>query len=657
MPVDSKTAVYQIGNLDISYDVQSGQMLRIHDRAMEMDVVSFLPGHEVEINELPLPLRLTSQDDMPENPAWQCMLQGERYPGIGLAQGYDIFRQVVVGSACKPWGNQLNPPNSLHIRYRFDRRQMNEYTTPEPLSAGKRPIQAPLWLDTIGTFCSKTDWFGPETKMIAPHFGANGPRSHVSLEDGEISEVIPHLWNMYRRTHPGIQLIPGAIYYHEDGRWLLVTCQRPSVGMHWDWEGDAQKAQFHYHDRLGAAEIVHTPEVSLYWGRGGKPEMYQFLSTMFIAYEEPQPWWYNTTWFWMLWWGYRPNGFFDMAEQAQYMHDELGITGFGLTTHDLRPGSWDCSTSSLRPSPHWGGEAGIRKFTETVKSFGGHTYCWFPWLGLAQPGTDMKEHWRIKGEDGRPYESFYIGSFDMYHAVNYNHPEVQEYYLGWLKRYITDYGVDGFFWDCGGSALPPDFSPKETRPFQRFPSECMTSMYSLMEKIFQTGRDCTKDFFMWHECFGTDLPGTGYSTHTAHGDFLVQLNRYARKRLVYRSDSTYNLMGGFPRINPDQDTSLRSPITMETYKPIVQDRMNRWVVKFVKEHGCRDAIGVHKNVSLCAGHLVVDPGKPREVFIPTWAAEVKQLRDIFSGEIIKPGAKTEEGATFTLPGASAFAVE
>lgn len=249
---------------------------------------------------------------------------------------------------------------------------------------------------------------------------------------------------------------------------------------------------------------MHTPEVSLYWGRGGKPEMYQFLSTMFIAYEEPQPWWYNTTWFWMLWWGYRPNGFFDMAEQAQYMHDELGITGFGLTTHDLRPGSWDCSTSSLRPSPHWGGEAGIRKFTETVKSFGGHTYCWFPWLGLAQPGTDMKEHWRIKGEDGRPYESFYIGSFDMYHAVNYNHPEVQEYYLGWLKRYITDYGVDGFFWDCGGSALPPDFSPKETRPFQRFPSECMTSMYSLMEKIFQTGRDCTKDFFMWHECFGTD---------------------------------------------------------------------------------------------------------------------------------------------------------
>ncbi len=572
-------------------------------------------------------------------------------------RGSNIFRQVVVGSACKPWGNHLNPPNSLHLRYRLDRRQTNEYTTPDPLGAGKRPIQAPLWLDTIGVLCAQTDWFGPETQMIAAHFGGCGPRSHVSLEDGPVAEVAPELWNMYRRVHPGVQMIPGAVYYHPDGRWLWITCQRPSVGMHWDWDAQAQKAQFHYHDRLGAAEIVYTPEVSLYWGRGGKPELFAFLNSMFIGYEEPQDWWYHTTWFWMNWWGYRPNGFFDMAEQAQFLHDELGISGFGLTTHDLRPGSWDCSASGLRPSPHWGGEAGIRKFTETVKSFGGHVFCWFPWMGLAQPSLDMKEDWRIKGEDGRPFESFSLGNFDMYHAINYDHPEVQEYFLGWIRRYVSEFGVDGLFWDCGGAPLPPDFSPRERRPFQRFPSECMTSAYRLMEKVMQSGRACSKDFFMWYECCSTDLPGMAYSTNTPHGNFLRDLNRYGKKRLVYRSSSTYNLYGGFAKVAPDQDTGLHSPITLESYRPMAADRMNRWVVQFVKEHGCREAIPLGVHAALCAGHLVTDPGKRREVVIPRWAGSAKRLRNVFTGATVPPLREDDEGVVFAVEANTAYALE
>ena len=657
MAEGSETQTRKIGSLDIAYDATTGQVLRIFDRSLDMEVIRFRPGSELELNKLPLPTKLVSQDELGYIPAWQCMLRSNTYPGEGMARGLNIFRQMVVGSADNPGGNHVNPPNAVHFRYRFDREVVNRYDTPDPQAAGWRPMTAPLWLDTIGTFCAKTDWFGPDTRMIAAHFGGCGPRSHVSLEDGPVKDVVPHLWNMFRRTHPGVQLIPGAVYYHPDGRWVWVTCQRPSVGMHWDWEADAQKAQFQYHARLGPNEIVHAPEVSLYWGKGGRSEMMARLNEAFIAYEEPPAWWYHTTWYWLHWWQYRPRGYDDMVDQVKYLHEELGLTGFGLTSHDLRPGCFDCGPSSLRPSPHLGGDEGIRRLGETVKGFGGRMYVWLPFLGLAQPGWDLRDSWRIKGDDGRAFESFYIGSYDMYHAVNFNHPEVQEYYLSWIRRYVTEYKIDGVFWDCGGAPLPPDFSPPQTRPFQRFPSESMTAGYKFMEKVMQVGRECSRDFFMWHECFSTDLPATGYSSHTGNDAFLMELNRYGRKRLVFRSGSTYNLYGGFPTIRPGTDTVLRSPVDLNTYQPIVSDPMNRWLVQFIRDCGVRDAVGIAPGVSLCAGHLVVDPSKePREILVPGWAGEVKALTNVLTGEKAGPAGESEEGASFRVEGAAAYEV-
>ena len=160
-----------------------------------------------------------------------------------------------------------------------------------------------------------------------PALGGVGPRSHVSHEDGLVKDVTPHLWNHFRRTHPGVQMIPGAVYYHPDGRWVWITCQRPTVGMHWDFETDRLAAQFQYHARLQPAEIVHTPEVSLYWGRGGRAEMLARLNENFIAYEEPADWFFHTTWFWLHWWQFRQHGYDDMVEQIKFLNGELGLTG------------------------------------------------------------------------------------------------------------------------------------------------------------------------------------------------------------------------------------------------------------------------------------------------------------------------------------------
>jgi hypothetical protein len=351
-----------------------------------------------------------------------------------------------------------------------------------------------------------------------------------------------------------------------------------------------------------------------------------------------------------------------MAEQALYLHEKLGLTGFGLTVHDVRPGSWDCSTSSLGPSPHWGGEDGVRRFCEAVHSFGGHVYLWQSYLGLGRPSLDQRPDWVIRGEDGRPWENFYIGSFDMYHGLNFRHPEVRAYYLEWLRRYVGELGVDGIFWDCGGTPQAPDFSPRRTRPFQRFPGESMVAGFDFMKEILRVGRQCSPDFFMWQECFSADLPATGYNAAVQDGAevaFMRDLNRYGRNRIVYRSSSGYDLYGGMPTTLPKGDTELRSPLTLASYEQLVNDPMNRWIVEFVARHGCRDAIPLDARAALCAGHVVVDPAeqKSRDVVLPRWAAAAKRLRNVHTGETVEPASAAEEDVTFRLPVKAAYEIE
>ncbi len=645
------------GDLRISYDENTGQILNIFDKRLEMEVISFKPGHEVEINKIPLPVQLVHIDDNGKDPAWQCMLRSITHPSIGGAQGFDVFRQVVIGSACKPWGNHINPPQSLSIRYRLDRMRVMHYEAEENMSAGARPLQMPLWLDTAGALCAKTDWFGPETRMIQSSLGGCGPRSHVSHEEGPVSEVVPHLWNHYRRAHPGVQMVPGAIYTHPDGRWLWITAQRPTVGMHWDFEIDACKAQFQFHARLQPAEIIHLPEVTLFWGKSGREEMLARLNENFIAYEEPGDWFFHTTWFWLHWWQYRERGLDDMVEHIKYLHGELGLTGFGITTHDVRPGSWDCAASSLRPTPHHGGAEGMRKVGKTVRELGGKMFVWMPFLGMAPPSSDIKYDWAIKGEDGRPYESFSVGSFDMYHGMNFNHPEVQDYFLGWIRRYIEEFYVEGVFWDCGGSPLPPDFSEPSTRPWQKYPSETMIGSYRFMERVLAEARRWSPDFFMWCEVMGMDLPANGYSTHTGQEEFLFEIIRAGRKRLVYRSTSRYNLHGGYATVCPGSDTVFPSPVSIETYRPMAKDPMNKWLVRFVRENGIREALPLNRRASLCAGHVVVDPTtEPIAVTLPLWADKVERVTDVLSGTTVRAEKVDEAGAHFLLPGKTAYAL-
>lgn len=62
--ISDTTNTLQIGNLDVNYESDTGQILSVYDRSVEMEVISFAPGHELEINGLPFPLRLVHQDPL-----------------------------------------------------------------------------------------------------------------------------------------------------------------------------------------------------------------------------------------------------------------------------------------------------------------------------------------------------------------------------------------------------------------------------------------------------------------------------------------------------------------------------------------------------------------------------------------------------------------
>ena len=150
----------------------------------------------------------------------------------------------------------------------------------------------------------------------------------------------------------------------------------------------------------------------------------------------------------------------------------------------------------------------------------------------------------------------------------------------------------------------------------------------------------------------------GYSTATGNDAFLMELNRYGRRRLVFRSCSTYNLYGGFPSVSPGADTAFQSPVSVDTYRPMASDPMNKWLVKFVREHGARDAIGLQPGVALCKNHVVVDPAKEqRKVLVPPWAGEIHRLKNVLSGKCIFPEAENDAGSLFLLDGAAAYEAE
>lgn len=631
--------------LSITVDPLSGHLQRIHDPELEMDLLNFAETDaEFSLNQRPLWGHPTTMGVHGSGEHRTCLDCDGDQPSYKAGRRYELRRHIVPNAT----GNHPGRSKSLHLRYSLRRVPWGEWDSGVDQSWGP-PLEAPVYVETLTALGGRTDWFGPKTHMRQIAIGGSGPREHVSLEDGPVAEVVPHLQTGFRTTFPGQSTIPGALYYHpEDERWVWIMVRRPQVGGQMQFGEDALSYRFSYFKQMALHDELLCPDIGIYWGRG-LAEADKVLANQFDLYREPPNWWYNTTWFWLhpMW---QPDADFDaMAQGIKILMDECGVNGFGFGIHDIPRAGHDIEDRSYRVDPGLGGEDKLKRCCDLIHRKGGHSYAWYTRAGM-HPFGDCRSDWAVRGEDGRKImlDGLRIDMLDS------KHPGYEQYILDGIEYYLRDVGMTGVFWDSAFQAMPPDFGD---RPFLECPGEGMVCAPSLYEKAYRFGKRLSSDFFMFSEGITTESTCNAFAvdnaTHGPHSGHRL-MHRIAHagpRRLVWRSAWPHDVAGAFPFIRPVCDIHL--PCTAQTYKTIAADAMNQWLCETVRERGCRQAAGIADGVSVLDEFIVAAHTCKGEITVPENLAQGTELVHEITGQRIA-GTPTEDGVRFTLPDSGAW---
>ncbi len=135
------------------------------------------------------------------------------------------------------------------------------------------------------------------------------------------------------------------------------------------------------------------------------------------------------------------------------------------------------------------GEEDIKSFTKTLKEMGMKSKLWYVPLD-AHPGSDIeKEHpdWFVLDKDGNKCGISWWKSFYLCPAV----PEVQEYQVELVRRFIEDWDFDGLKID--GQCLnlvPPCYNPAHNH---KSPYESCEKTAEVFRKIFEKAKSIKQD--------------------------------------------------------------------------------------------------------------------------------------------------------------------
>jgi hypothetical protein len=610
--------------LTLETDPATGQLLRVADPALGMELLRYAPGAELLVNGVAP--RILSAETASGGAEHQTTLDCAFPRAYLTGQRCTVRRLLTLGGL----GLHTGRPQSLHLRYQLRRVPWGDYRQDLDEIWGA-PLEAPLTVDTLTVLGAATPWFGPATRLRAIAIGGSGPREHVSLEDGPVAEVVPWLQSGFRTTFPGQQTVPGALYYHpEDERWVWLFVRRPQTGGRLRFAPDRLAAEFAYFQPLRVHDELVTPEVSLYWGRGLQ-EAERVLAEQFDHFTEPPDWWYRTCWFWLhpIW---QPGGSFrHAAEAVRILSGECGVTGYGIAGHDVPPSGRDIDVRSLLPSPLLGGDDGFRQLTGTIRELGGHSYAWFTRTGL-YPGGDCRADWLVRGEDGRPIRlEPGVEQGVKLSLLNNADAGCRDYLFGLVRYYLTQLGLTGLFWDSGAQPMPPDFAP---RPGLDYPGQAMVAPVHFYDEVYRLGRSLSPDFFMWFEGISTELRSNAFAVdNRGHGGqsghlLLHRLAHRGPRRLVWRSAWPHDVAGAFPFINPVSD--IGADPGPATYRRIAADPMNRWLCQTVRELGTREARGEADGVARLGPYLIVAHGATAPVALPA-DTPTRALRHVVTG--------------------------
>jgi len=629
----------------VTLNDQTGAIEHLYDVPTEREILRFAQGPALEVNRRPVSPRVASVHD-----AWGDVTVRLDVPIVDnymAGARYQLEQSVIAGGVA----NHLPGRNSAHLRHTIVRVPMAEHR--EPLDdLWQSPIEAPHRIDSMTVLCAPTAFFGPGTKMRAVAIGGSGPREHVSIEDDAIEKVLPWVQTKFRTQTPGHMGLPGFLYYHpEDERWLYVVVRHPHQGVRFHPSLDGLKVEMFAHQDMSMHGRIVFPDISFYWGRGMAEADRQFAE-FFDLYEEPPGWWWNTTWFWAhTFW--QPDATFDKLRGAvDVLMDDCGVTGFGLSAHDLPLAGSDVEQRSMRPSPRLGGEAAYRRLVKHIRDRGGKTYMFMARYGKLQAGgpDNWRDDWAIRGVDGRP-----VGR-NAFRVVDAHHPGWRDYLKRWIARFI-DMGVDGVFWDSAFQPMPPNFS-EASKAYLNNPAEAMVGGPDCYEDLYRFGRSLHKDFFMWGEGLTTEFTTNGFAVdNRSHGEHsghmaMARLAHAGPQRLVWRCDAfPRDLTGGFPFIHPRAD--IHASFDSDFYERAAADPHNRWTCQTVKDRGCRHAIGVGDGASVLDEFLVLGHGAPTDVTVPAALARSERLQSVIDGTKVS-GEPTATGIRFRLPDTGAW---
>ena len=629
-------------NLLIEIDDQTGGIVRIHDRKHDQTIIDRPPEWEMQVNRHPVELKLLHEDHksygMP-----QVVCLANNYAGYSQGWALRLSRLMVPGERC------------LHIQHRL-KRVLMEHDYPEP-GPNAHDVEIPLYLETLGLLGWRWSVIGKGARMRVFHLSGGGPRAHLSVEDGPVEEVNPQLWNLMRRTYPGVQSIPGVIYYRTDPpEWIFIYCRRSPLSYITDFTDEGIRFHVQYHKEIRVGDEFPVPEMAVRWGRD-LDEMEQVIVDQFSVYEEPPEWAYHTLWAMMSSGGPNPRSFDELGEMAEACIEQAGVRGFWFYTHHKPSCDIDTSPAGHGPNPECGTHKDFKRMVDRIHHAGGKVKVWMSASGL-RPWYDMRPEWAIRGIDGKHWVSWTRGEHEFIVGCNPLDEGYRNYMLDWTRRYVEEFDVDGFFLDCGIFTLPCDFSPG--RPASRFPSENGPAMRELFEQMWEiVSKAKPGNFHMWYEGFHSEYPGTGYchaemvfpppppEVLTAQRMLYQMVKR--GKRLVWGSLKPFDLACGV--VHP----KVRRFGSIEDVREIAADPMNQFVVKLVSERGVRDARGITDGVSWLDDYIVTVPEYHGMMTVPDEELQrIKGVEDVISGEKLEAGRDEKGRPTLELKGGCAY---
>lgn len=635
-------------------DAESGDLTRLTDRRLKLDIIDQRPDWEFQVNRQSHPLKLEFNKD--HRGLLETIARTQHFGGHSQGWALQVGRIMVPGES------------SLHIQYRIKRVRLQERVhVPGP---NPYELEMPLWIDTLGFLGWKFSLVRPDSIMRVAHLGAAGPREHLSFEEGTVESVVPHLDHFYRRTYPGQQAVPGVLFHRKDtDAWLCIYSRRAKLAHISDFTADGTRFHVQYHKLMDPDAEFPVPEFSLAWGRG-KESMETFWADMFDQYEEPPEWLYRTTWAMMDYHTvysskqvFRPGPFKfrDIGVAAEASIKAGGANGFWLYTHTIRRSDSDTAPYSAGPNPDQGTHTEFRDMIRRIHDAGGRAVVWLSTTGL-RPGGDLRPEWQVRGVDGRPYISWGFNAHEFIGACNPLHPGYRAYMLDWTRRYLEDFDVDGFFLDCGVFTDPCDFSPWFVE--NHFPSELGPSMRELYQDMWDLAQKIKPgQVHMFHEGVHADYAASGYMMcgmkmpplpegQLSNWRQMVQFSQYG-KRLNWSSFTPFDLASGFVHWNPVAGGTDKEAMLKYASAP-----MNQFVCKLVREQGVREAIGLTDGVSRLGNTLVTVPSFKHLLPLSLPGLEgAQRLRNAISGEVLERSKTENLGPAFQLQGGSAYHIE